>query len=225
MHRRSVIGCLGSAMTVLAGSPVLSAAPVRMPLPQPSLKGVMSVEQALRARRSVRAFADATLKLEEVSQLLWAAQGVTAPGDHRTAPSAGGLHPLTLHLAAGRVSGLRPGVYRYEPASHALAMVAQGDARARIAAAARQAWIEQAAAIVVVSADLAKPSARYRARAQRFVDIEVGHAAQGLTLQAVALGLGVTDVGAFEEADLRNAAGLTGVEQPLLLLPIGRPRT
>jgi SagB-type dehydrogenase family enzyme len=212
-------------MTVLTRAPVLAASPVRLPLPQPRLKGAVSVEQALRTRRSVRAFADAPLTLEEVSQLLWAAQGVTAPGDHRTAPSAGGLHPLTLHLAAGRVSGLRPGVYRYEPASHELVMVSEGDARARITAAARQAWIEQAAAIVVISADLAKPLARYSARAQRFVDIEVGHAAQGLSLQAVALGLGVTDVGAFEETGLKNAIDPTGVEQPLLLLPIGRART
>ena len=225
MDRRRLIGLLAAAMTVGARGPVLAADLPRVRLPQPRLRGAVSVEQALRTRRSVRAFTDAPLTLEEISQLLWAAQGVTAEGGRRTAPSAGGLHPLTLHLAAGRVSGLRPGVYRYDPARHELVTVGEGDRRAQVRAAARQDWIEQAAAIVIVSADLAKPTARYGARARRFVDIEVGHAAQSLSLQAAALGLGVTDVGAFDEVAVKAAVGLPAAEQALLLLPIGRPRS
>jgi len=185
----------------------------------------VSVERALKARRSVRAFQTAPLTLGEISQLLWAAQGVTGSAGHRTAPSAGALYPLTLYLAVGKVSGLQPGVYRYDPADHSLVRTGEGDRRALVGAAAGQDWLEQAAAIVVISANPTRTTARYGARGQRYVHIEAGHAAENLSLQAAALGLGVTDVGTFDDAKVKRVMGLAAAEAPVLLLPIGRPRS
>lgn len=57
------------------------------------------------------------LTLEEVSQLLWAAQGTTAGWGGRTTPSAGALYPLEVYLVAGKVDKVPAGVYKYKPGS------------------------------------------------------------------------------------------------------------
>ncbi|MBM3957868.1 MAG: SagB/ThcOx family dehydrogenase, partial [Gemmatimonadetes bacterium] len=93
---------------------------VRIELPEPVLRGAVSLEQALAQRRSVREYTGEPVTLEEVSQLLWAAQGQTADWGARTAPSAGALYPLETYLVAGNVSGLEQGLYRYRPGEHDL---------------------------------------------------------------------------------------------------------
>src|SRR5512144_662403 len=92
--------------------------------------------------RSVRNFADAGLSLEDMAQLLWAAQGITHSEGLRTAPSAGALYPAEVYLVAGRVATLPAGIYRYDPRRHQLARTALGDRRRELALAAlHQTWI------------------------------------------------------------------------------------
>ena len=165
------------------------------------------------------------MALAELAQLLWAAQGVTGPAGQRTAPSAGALYPLRVYVAAGRVHGLEAGVHRYDPTGHALVRTGRRDLRAQLASAAGQPWIGQAPVVLLIAADRSRITARYGGRSARFVDIEVGHAAQNVHLQAVALGLGSTDVGAFDEAKVRALMGLPANEEALLLVPVGRPRS
>lgn len=194
-------------------------------LPTPRLEGEVSVERALAARRSLRAFAPDPLPLASVSQLLWAAQGVTGPDGLRTAPSAGALYPLEVYLVAGAVSGVAPGVYRYEPRRHRLVQASQGDVRERVAEAAlSQDWVAEAPAIVVLAAVFERTARKYGERAPRYVHMEVGHASQNIYLQATALGLGTTMVGAFRDEALARALALPAGVKPLGLLPVGRPR-
>ena len=209
----------------LAGVDVAIASGNDVALPKPSLAGEVSVERALALRRSVRAFAPGALPLSVVSQLLWAAQGVTDPAGLRTAPSAGALYPLEIHLVAGAVSGVAAGVYRYEPRRHQLLRESEGDVRAGLAEAAlSQDWVAEAPAIVVLAAVYERSARKYGERAPRYVHMEAGHAAQNLYLQATALGLGTTMVGAFRDADVARVLGLPANERPLGLLPIGKPR-
>ncbi|MEX1206877.1 MAG: SagB/ThcOx family dehydrogenase [Dongiaceae bacterium] len=192
-------------------------------LPEAVEDGRLSVEGALSRRRSVRDFAGGAVTLGEVGQLLWAAQGVTDPAGLRAAPSAGALYPLELRLAAGEVTGLPSGIYRYDAGAHALRQAAVGDRRTELAAAALgQRWIAEAAAVLVIAAVHARTTGKYGERGRRYVQIEVGHAAQNVCLQAVALGLGATVVGAFDDAEVMRVVGLDGAEEPLALLPIGR---
>lgn len=193
-------------------------------LPGISVPGAMSVESALNARRSVRSFTRAPLTLAEVAQLLWAAQGVTHSEGFRTAPSAGALYPLEVYLVAGEVRGLAPGIYKYHPLEHRLSFVQVGDARARLAVAALgQAWVADAPAVVVIAAVYRRTSAKYGERAARYVPMEAGHAAQNVYLQATALGLGTTVVGAFHDEQVRAVVQLAPKEQPLALMPLGTP--
>jgi SagB-type dehydrogenase family enzyme len=200
-------------------------APASVVLPAPRRDSSHSLERALATRRSVREFRAAPLALEQVSQLLWAAQGEVSTGGHRTAPSAGALYPLEVYLAAGKVSDLAAGVYRYRPAEHRLALVAAGDLRRDFAAAAlHQGWIETAAAVVVIAAAERRTTGKYGERGVRYVQLEAGHAAQNVLLQAVAVGAGATVVGAFSDDAVHALAGLKKDERALYLIPVGVPR-
>lgn len=194
-------------------------------LPDPRLEDGASLNEALAARRSIRRFTTAPLPLHTVSQLLWAAQGVTHPDGLRTAPSAGALYPLELHLLAGAVQGLEAGIYRYHPTDHRLQRTVSGELRTELAdAALGQDWIRQAPAALVIAGVYERTSRKYGARAQRYVHIETGHVAQNILLQAVGLGLGGTAVGAFDDSALQRLLRLPEDEQPLLVIPLGVPR-
>jgi SagB-type dehydrogenase family enzyme len=163
------------------------------------------------------------VSLDEAAQLLWAAQGITHSEGLRTAPSAGALYPLEIYFLAGTVASLPAGIYRYEPKLHSLARTVSGDQRRELASAAHhQAWIADASAVVVIAAVYRRTRTKYGDRAERYVHIEAGHVAENICLQAVALGLGTTIVGAFADAEVKRLLGL-GEEEPILLIPVGRP--
>lgn len=214
-------------MVMGASTPLIGAAPrhenVVIALPAAHRDGEVALERALSARRSVREFGAAMLDLADIGQLLWAAQGLTR-GSYRTAPSAGALYPLEAYLVASRVERVAPGVYRYEPATHSLTKVTAGERSAELARAAYgQDWLGEAAAIVVLAAVEQRTTAKYGRRGVRYVWMEAGHAAQNLLLQAAALGIGATPVGAFDNARVHEVLRLSATEQPLYLLPVGRP--
>jgi SagB-type dehydrogenase family enzyme len=195
----------------------------RIELPSPRATGEVSLSEAIVARRSVREFRDGAIRLEEVSQLLRAAQGVTSKEGLRAPPSAGALYPLEVRLAAGTVDGLPQGIYRYEPASHRLVAELAGDKRRELAAAAfGQRWIAGSALVLIISAVYERTTSKYGRRGIRYVHMEAGHAAQNVLLSATAQGIGATPVGAFDDATVAEIAGLSGEEEPLYLMPLGR---
>jgi SagB-type dehydrogenase family enzyme len=186
--------------------------------------GVVSLEEALRQRRSVRAFIARALTLDEVASLLWAAQGLTHGEGCRAAPSAGGLFPLETYLVSGDMSGLAAGSYRYLAAPHALAPVVRGDRRQAVAAAALdQSWVRSAPASLVITGILERSAHKYGRRAEQYLALEAGCAAQNVALMAVALALGTVFVGAFQEEGVATAVGFGGDERPYAILPVGLP--
>lgn len=189
------------------------------PLPAPDRAGQMPLEEALSGRRSVREFKARPLTEAELGQLLWAAQGMTGGRGYRTAPSAGALYPLELYVATA------DGLFHYEVEGHALAVVSRSDLRpALYEAALRQAAVSQAPAVFVIAAVYERTEVKYGAeRSPRYVHLEAGHAAQNLLLEAVALGLGATPIGAFDGEGVQQALGLAEEEQPLYLIPVGEP--
>jgi SagB-type dehydrogenase family enzyme len=192
-------------------------------LPEIVISGDSSVSALLQQRRSVREYRDVPLSLRDLGRLLWAAQGITHPQGYRTAPSAGALYPLELYVAVGRVEGLTEGVYHYDPDKHQLNMIAPGDQREAIARAALgQSWIADAAAVVAFTAVYARTARKYGGRSERYVHIEVGHAAQSLFLQAEELGVGTVDVGAFNDNDVARLLQLPADTEPVLLMPVGK---
>jgi len=192
-------------------------------LPEPRSSSDLSVERSLFQRRSVRQFADEPLTLDELSQLLWAAQGITNTRGYRTAPSAGALYPLEVYVAVGEVEGVSEGVYRYQPQGHEMVRMVSGDQRNALAQAAlHQAWVGKGAAVIVFAAVYERTTGKYGDRGIRYTHIEVGHAAQNVYLQAEALHLGTVMVGAFHDSEVQAVLHLREDEQPLGMMPIGR---
>jgi SagB-type dehydrogenase family enzyme len=194
-----------------------------MKLPKPALKSESSLEQVLQTRRSVREYGDDALKLKEISQLLWAAQGVTHSAGYRTAPSAGALYPLEIYLAAGNVDGLTKGVYHYRPHDHSLKQIAEKDLRHALAGAALdQPSVGDAPVVLAIAAVYERTMSKYGKRGIRYVHMEVGHAAQNVLLQAQAIGLATVVVGAFEDSAVSDVLRLPAEVEPLMLIPVGR---
>lgn len=193
-------------------------------LPAPTRGGAVSLEATLARRRSLRAFASEPPSLAQVGQLAWSAQGVTeAATGYRTAPSAGGTFPVEVDLLVHGVPELPDGVYRYVPGEHALRRRLDGDRRAAVVAATfGQGFVAEASVVLALSAVAARTAERFGAMADRLVDLEVGHVAQNVSLQAVALGLGSVVVAAFREADLAAVLELAPGERPVYLVPVGR---
>ena len=192
-------------------------------LPKPRYTGDISVEQALRARRSVRSYKDNPLDMTEISQILWSAQGITSTRGFRTAPSAGALYPLELYVIAGNVKSLPSAIYKYTPRNHALLEVVSGDRRSHLSRAAlRQSSIKKAPAVILFCAVYERTTGKYGQRGIRYVHMEVGHAAQNACLQAIALGLHTAVIGAFRDEEVKAIANLPVDEHPLYFLPVGR---
>jgi SagB-type dehydrogenase family enzyme len=157
----------------------------KIKLPKPRQDSTISVEKALKERRSVRDYKNESLTISEISQLLWSAQGITASGGLRTAPSAGALYPLEVYIIVGNVTNMKSGIYKYIPESHELVKVIAGDKRSELSnAALHQSPIKDAPAVIVISAVYERTTGKYGERGVRYVHMEVGHAAQNILLQA-----------------------------------------
>lgn len=191
-------------------------------LPPPQTSDGKSLQQSLQQRRSVREYKNTTLSLSQLGQLLWAAQGITHSEGLRTAPSAGALYPLEVYFVANNVETLEPGAYHYLPQRHELSLHRKGDFGRPLARAAyAQNWLQQAAVVIVITANYEKTTVKYGKRGERYVHIEVGHAAENLFLQAEALDLGAAVVGAFYDDEVTDVLQLPTDVSPLLLMPVG----
>jgi SagB-type dehydrogenase family enzyme len=223
-------GCLIFCLALLVSTTSLADAKNDFKLPKPSFTGKMSVETSMTKKKSVRHFAADPLTLEQLSQLLWAANGVL-PVDAisgatvKTLPSAGGIYPLEIFLLTGdkSVKGLPAGVFHYNTMNNSLLMISSGDARMALAQAAlSQIWMASAPVTIVIAGAFGKSTAKYGQRGIQYTFMESGAANQNLYLQAEAIGLRVGTVGAFDENAVSSAIRIPAGITPLLLVPVGK---
>jgi SagB-type dehydrogenase family enzyme len=211
---------------------LISQDPITYQLPDPRLQSDFSVEQAMAQRRSHRSYVKSAISTAELSQVLWAAYGITKAdrsragfrGGFRTAPSAGATYPLEVYAVVGKVKGLEPGIYRYVPDGHQLVLAQEGDHREPLAGAAlNQEMIADAPASLFFSAVFERTMQRYGERGRlRYVPMDLGHSAQNVYLQVEALGLGTCAIGAFNDAKVTAVMKLPADEEALYIMPIGR---
>ena len=210
-----MICCLAAAG--MEGIVMAETRPIQ--LPRPVTKGEISLEETIAKRRSKRFFKRKNLSQEQISQLLWAAQGITEKrGDLglRAAPSAGALYPTEIYLLT------KDGFFHYLPEKHALEIKQKRDLRSALASAALgQSFVRTAAADIVIAAVYSRMTSRYGHRGIRYTDMEAGHIAENIHLQAVALGLGSIPVGAFDEGETKKALSLPANEEVIYIIPVG----
>ncbi|MFZ2356470.1 MAG: SagB/ThcOx family dehydrogenase, partial [Candidatus Omnitrophota bacterium] len=156
---------------------------------------------------------------EQISQLLWAAQGITGKKGSvgfRASPSAGALYPMELYLLT------KDGLYHYLVQGHQLEQLGQGDLRSSLAdSALGQGSISQAPVTIVICAVYPRVTLKYGERGIRYTHIEAGHLAQNIHLQAAALNLGSVPIGAFDDTQVKKVLSLPEDQEPLYIIPVG----
>ncbi len=203
-------------------------------LPYPRIRrDVLSTEEAIAYRRSIRDYVDMPISIEQLSQLLWATYGISETRwGLKTTPSAGATYPLEIYVVVGEkrvslLSGdtLQPGVYKYDPYTHSVRLVRAGDFMEELSkAAVNQRWVREAAINIVICAVYERTTRVYGERGYRYVYMEVGHAGQNIYLEATALNLGAVVIGAFYDDWVKSIVNAEENEHPLYIVSIGVPR-
>jgi SagB-type dehydrogenase family enzyme len=186
-------------------------------LPEPVLKGTLSLEEAIAARRSRRQFEQRILDPQQISQLLWAAQGILDPKrPFRAAPSSGALFPMEVYVLNGE------GFSHYDPLDHSLELITAVDMRRSLSHAAfdQQAVLE-APLNIMICAEFSRVTQKYIHHGVKYVHMEAGHIAQNVHLQAVALGLASVPVGAFDADAVKEILPIAEEFEPLYIIPVG----
>jgi len=196
-----------------------------MKLQKPQFDGKISLERAIKNRRTCRAFRSTPLSQRELSQLLWAAYGITEErGFKRAAPSGGAVYPMDLYAVAGTggVKDLEAGIYHYDPNEHTISRTLEGDIRVDLARASlSQMWMATAPVNLVITAEYGRIRVTYRERGDRYALMEAGHIGQNIFLQAEAMGLGTGIVGAFHDTNVSKVLKIPNEHEPLLIMPVG----
>ena len=196
--------------------------PMKVKLSELKVSSKSRIEELIEKRRSVRKYTDRELSGSVISRILWTAQGISSEGGLRTSPSAGALYPLEIHVVAGEVSGLEPGIYRYIPEEHTLVQEIAGDLREKLSKAVlSQPMVKDAFASIVISAVYPRITSKYGKRGIRYAHMEAGHAAQNVYLMGVELGIGTCAIGAFEDEEVRKVLKMPVNEDPLYIMPLG----
>lgn len=196
-----------------------------MKLPEAAKEGTVSLEKAIKNRRTIRSFLAKPLALEQLAQLFWAAQGIADDGGYkRAAPSGGALYPMDIYgvIGANCVQGIEAGIWYYQPEGHSLSLVSEGDLRKEVARASlSQMWMAEVPVSFVITSEYARITGKYGKRGVRYAMIEAGHVGQNVFLQSEALGLGAGIVGAFNDEDVIRVLKLPRSHEPLLIMPVG----
>lgn len=201
----------------------------RIELPKPESTDGPGLWQTIASRRSERRYDSSELSAADLSQLLWATQGIVRRQqqmDFRAAPSAGALYPIETYIVAHNIEGLERGVYHYAVGDHALEQIKTGDFRDAIAGAALDQGVAYFSQCVFVwTAVFERSKWKYLQRAYRYIYLDAGHIAQNLALGAVALGLGTCQIGAIYDDEANAVVDVDGDEESVVYMSsVGRPK-
>jgi SagB-type dehydrogenase family enzyme len=200
----------------------------RVALVPPASTGGQPIWDVLMRRRSIRDFDHKPIAATDISQLLWAAQGITAVRlghQFRAAPSAGALYPVETYIVVHSVENMASGVYHYDPREHALDQIKAGDYRLAVSQSALdQDMAFAAGAVFIWTAVFQRAKWKYNQRAYRYVYLDAGHIAQNVALAAVALGLGTCQLAAFYDSEVNELVGANGsTESAIYMTVVGKP--
>jgi len=193
----------------------------------PDQQGGKPIWEVIAQRRSIREFSRQSISFSELSQMVWATQGITSRAwgfDFRITPSAGALYPIETYIVANRVEEIPSGIYHYNVKESKLSLLKEGDFSSDLChAGLGQEMLEEAACVFIWTATVERSKWKYRERAYRYIYMDVGHIGQNLYLAATALKLGCCTVGAFFDEEVDRLIGVDGKrEMSVYLGAVGR---
>ncbi|MBF0384991.1 MAG: SagB/ThcOx family dehydrogenase [Candidatus Omnitrophica bacterium] len=229
MQKKKTFILLGTALLLSAALIFLLKRPqqdkksteVLIKLPIPKFQGI-TLEQAISSRRSQKDYTGRPISVEQLSQLLFAAYGVTGKDFDRplrSAPSAGAIYPFEIYAAVNNVKEISPGIYKYDGLTHSLKFLRGGEfLREIISASYGQDFMEESSVVLILSVSPDKMIERYGQRGWRYLYMEAGHISENIYLEAVSLGLGSVSVGAFIDEQMDKVLGVDGIKEKVLYL-------
>ena len=197
------------SFTAAAFIAITASAGDKWQLPAPQKSGGMPIMQALNERSTKRTYTKQSLSAQQVSDLLWAANGVNRANGKRTAPSAVNRQEIDLYLLNDK------GVYKYDAAANTLIKVNDGDFRK---------WAGKFTSPVYITlvADMKK------AVNAHYAGIDSGYVSQNIYLYCASAGLGTCAIGSFDRIKgsdkgkkLVEALKLTSDQKVLLTHSVG----
>jgi len=202
------------------------------PLPKPESMRA-SFDVIIRERRSERIYSGETITLEELSAILFAAQGVTgalllaepeADADRiyvRTQPSGGGMFPITLYIGVCNVEGLETGIYEYYPYSHSLYRHRDFTTdELLLSCDFGDIQPENCAFTLYYMYNVLANANKYGDASFAYAMIETGEIAMNAQLATTALSLGATDLGGYHKQYLEQLLGLDGIYKHIVHMTI-----
>ena len=199
------------------------------PIRPPDQEGGKPLWKVVAQRRSSREFSDQSITFSELSQLLWATQGITSREwgfEFRVSPSAGALYPIETYLVVNRVEEIPSGLYHHSIRDTKLVLLKEGHFGSDLShAGLGQQMLEEASCVFIWTAIVERSKWKYRERAYRYIYMDVGHIGQNLYLAATSLDLGCCTVGAFFDEEVDRLIGVDGEKEVSVYLgAVGRPR-
>ena len=203
---------------------------VELVKPEDTKLGKIPLSEAIKQRQSRRRYTSETLRLEELSFLLWATQGLKSIDKNkvwtrRTVPSGGSRHPFETYLIVSRVENLESGVYRYLPIEHKLLLLSSKKLiPEEISEACEgQTFVGEAAVVFVWVAVPYRTEWRYSVIAYKGILVDVGHVCQNLYLACEAIGAGACAILAYDQKAMDRLLCLDGEnEMTVYLAPVGK---
>ena len=192
--------------------------------------GKMSLIEAIKKRKSHRKFSNESLTCEEVSYLIWAAQGVhevwrQGTATRRTVPSGGSRHPFETYIAVHRVDDIEAGLYRYLPIDHKLYRIpTEGDLSEQIGIAARnQKFVGKCAVTFIWTVVPYRSEWRYEKTSHKTMTLDAGHMCQNLYLACESINAGTCAIGAYTQDKMDQILGVDGKEEfTIYVAPVGK---
>jgi len=170
-----------------------------------------SLWSAIAERRSGHALTGASLGVDALATLLLAGYGP------RAVPSGGALYPLEVYVAAARVEGLPEGVFHLDPERAVLEILHDGNVAEDLAAAMPlPGLLDDACAVIFVTAVFWRTRFKYGLRGYRFALLEAGHLMQNVLLAATVLGMTAFPLGGFYDAAVEELLGVDGIDESVV---------
>ncbi len=195
--------------TAVAAEPGESVA-----LPPPAKTGGMPLMEALAARKSIREYADKPIDEQTLSDLLWAAWGVSRDDGHRTAPSAMNNQEIDIYVVR------EDGAWLYDATAHALVLVTVQDLRRD---AGMQPYVWKAPLNLIYVADHARMKNIPAAQRELYSSADLGYISQNAYLFCASAGLATVVRGLINRDAVRGKLGLTDDQHVLLAQTVGWP--
>lgn len=191
-------------------------------LPKPHLTGTKSVAEALQLRKTERECSPKPLAWQDISNLLWAANGINRPEDgRRTAPSALNVQDIQLYAF------LAEGVYLYEPATHSLILKADGDHRKAIAGPPSPARSQEYAAefplTLLMVSDMERFGMSIDDNVRQMAAIDAGIVSENISLFCASSSLITVPRVSMDKQAVNRLLELSETQVPIINNPVGYP--